>query len=413
MRITFTAILVLLFAFHTYSQGITEFRGSGRQGIYPDRGLQKKWPENGPALVLKISDFGKGYSQPVFHNDLIYVSGTKDTLDLVSAYTLQGQRVWQTVYGRFWIRTYPENRSTPTIEGDRLFISSGVGEVCCLNAKRGDILWKVDASTAHKGEIHIHGNAESLLLTDKAVIYITGGEENSAIALDKSTGALIWKSKSLGGSKSYASPILIERAGLKIIVAQTAKHIIGINADNGEVLWNHDLMQYYQTEQGKGANTNPPLVHGNEIFVTSGYDHPAIMFTLAADGRSLSVKWKNEVLDCHLGGVVHVNGSIYGSNWQNNSKGKWVALDWETGNVNWETEWFNKGSLIAADDMLYLYEEKSGHIALVEPDKEKLMIISSFRETEGEGPHWAHPAIYNGMLYIRHGNVLKLYNLKH
>lgn len=412
MRIKFIVFLSYFVVNLVAAQDVKEFRGPGRQGNYPEKDLLKKWPVNGPGLVLTISGFGKGYSQPIIYNNKIFVSGTKDSLNLVSAYTMQGKLIWQTVYGKSWIRTYPENRCTPSVEAERLYIASGIGEICCIHAATGEILWKVDASKIYNGELHVHGEAESLLLTDKAIVYTTGGAKNSMVALKKEDGTLIWKSESPGGSKSYASPILIERAGMKIILAQTAKHLIAINAESGEMLCNHDLMQYYHTEQGRGANTNPPLVHNNEIFLTSGYNHPALMLTLGPEGRSISLKWKNDTLDCHLGGVVSFDGSIYGSNWQNNSRGKWVSLDWETGKVYWETEWFNKGSIIAADGMLYLYEEKSGNVALVQPSKECMKIISTFRVSEGEGAHWAHPSIYDGVLFIRHGNVLNAYNLK-
>jgi len=412
MKIKCVAIFLLFIAHISHSQEIAGFRGPDRQGIYPDTGLLKMWPVEGPEAVLTLSGFGKGYSQPVVSNNTILISGTKDTLNLVSAYTMQGILLWQTVYGKFWLRAFPEDRCTPTIEKNRMYIASGVGEVCCLDVITGDIVWKVNASEIYHGEIHLHGEAESLLLTDKAVVYTTGGKENSMVALNKEDGTLIWKSKSLGGSKSYASPVLIDKAGMKIIITQTAMHLIGIDAANGKVLWNHNLKQYYNTEQGYGANTNPPLIYGNEIFTTSGYDHPGLMFILAEDGRSVSLKWKNNTLDCHLGGVVRIKGTIYGSNWQNNAKGRWVSMDWETGKVNWEAEWFNKGPVIAADGMLYLMEEKSGNIALVQPSEESMKVISTFRMKEGEGPYWAHPAIYNGMLFIRHGNVLKVYNLK-
>ena len=412
MKFRLIVIFVVFTVKISFSQGIAEFRGPARQGIYSETDLLKKWPAHGPVLVLTLSGFGEGYSHPVVYNNTIYVSGTIDSLNLVSAYTMQGKQLWQTVYGKYWIRTYPENRCTPTVEGDRIYIASGVGEICCLNSINGEIVWKVDASYIFKGEIHKHGEAESLLLTDKAVVYTTGGEENSMVALNKEDGGLIWKSESLGGTKSYASPILIEKAGMKIILTQTAGHLMAIDAENGYLLWNHDLMQYHEIEQGKGANTNPPLVFNNDIFVTSGYNHPALMFTLSGDGRSVTLKWKNDILDCHLGGVVRIDASIYGSNWQNNSKGKWVSVDWETGKVNWETEWFNKGATIAADGLIYIMEEKNGNIALVEPRHEFMKVISSFRMTDGEGPYWAHPAIYHGKLFIRHGDVLNVYDIK-
>ncbi len=412
MKRLFFLLFVLSLAATAFPQDYAGFRGPGSQGIYPESNLMKKWPEQGPDLIMKVSGFGAGYSQPVVYRNNIYVSGTKDSLNLVTAYTIEGKQLWQTHYGKFWIRTYPENRCTPSVEGDRLYIASGVGELCCLDTKTGSILWKVHAADTYKAEIHKHGEAESLLLTEKAVIYTTGGEENAVIALKKEDGSLIWKSKSLGGSKSYASPILISKGGMQIILAQTAKHLIALNARNGDILWSYDLMQYHLSDQGIGANTNPPLVHGDEIFVTSGYNHPGLMFSLSQDGLSASLKWRNDTLDCHVGGVVRVGNAIYGSNWQNNAKGKWACLDWETGKLNWEKEWYNKGSLISADGMLYLYEEKSGHVALVEPDEKQMKIKGSFNVTEGTGPHWAHPAIYNGRLYIRHGNHLLVYALR-
>ena len=78
----------------------------------------------------------------------------------------------------------------------------------------------------------------------------------------------------------------------------------------------------------------------------------------------------------------------------------------------YETEWENKGAIIKADNKLYCYEEKGGNIALVEPTTKEFKIISNFKINNGEGPHWAHPVIKNGVLYIRHGNVLMAYYIK-
>ena len=89
-----------------------------------------------------------------------------------------------------------------------------------------------------------------------------------------------------------------------------------------------------------------------------------------------------------------------------------VCLNWDTGNVQYESEWNSKGNIIYADGMLYLYEEKSGFVGLVNADPAKFEVVSSFRITEGEGQHWAHPAIFDGKLYIRHGDVLLIYDIK-
>jgi outer membrane protein assembly factor BamB len=199
---------------------------------------------------------------------------------------------------------------------------------------------------------------------------------------------------------------------MKIILAQTSENLIAVNALNGEILWHYNLIRYHLHEQGVGANTNAPIFSKGEIFVTSGYNHPGIKLALSADGKTVTEIWKNDTIDTHHGGVVLVDGNLYGSNWQNNSKGRWASVNWETGRTNWETEWYNKGSTVYADGMLYIYEEKSGNVALVKPSSENMKIISTFKVTEGEGPHWAHPAIYNGKLFIRHGNMLMIFNIK-
>ncbi len=407
------SILFLFLAFSVIAQNVIEFRGVERSGFYKETGLMKFWPENGPALLLKIDGVGKGFSQPILVDKTIYVSGIKeDTIDILSAYNMSGEMLWDVPYGRSWTRSYIDSRSTPTYCDGKLYVVSGTGQLNCVDAKNGEIIWAVDAVAKYSGEIYKHGDAEAPLLVNDLVVYITGGDKNTMVAFNKENGKLVWKSKSLGGGKSYASPTLINHHGRKIILAQTSNDLLAIDPENGEIIWSYDLIQYHLGNQGIGANTNPPLYFNDEIFVTSGYDHPGLMFSLLNDGNSIKLKWRNDVLDTHHGGVVLVDGNIYGSNWQHNSKGKWASVNWETGETNWENEWINKGATIAADGMLYLYEEKRGNVALAEPSIDSLKIISSFMIEDGEGPHWAHPAIYDGKLFIRHGNVLLIYDVK-
>lgn len=408
-----TTIFFLLISIPLFSQNIVEFRGEKRSGHYYETNLLKSWPKNGPELILKIEGVGKGFSQPIFAEGKIFISGIKaDTIDILSSYNLKGNLLWETPYGRSWTASYIDSRSTPTFENGKLFVVSGTGQVNCIDAETGKIIWKVNAIEKYTGEIYKHGDAEAPLLTNNAVLYTTGGEQNTLIALDKNDGSLLYKTVSLGGAKSYASPTLIEHNGRKIILALTTKNIIAIRPENGEIIWSYDLIQFHKLSQGEGAQTNPPLYYNGEIFVTSGYDHPGIMLSLSDDGNSVKLKWKNDTIDTHHGGNILVNGNIYGSNWQNNANGKWASVNWETGRTNWEADWENKGSIIFADGMMFLYEEKRGNVALAKPSAENLKIISNFKIDGGTGPHWAHPAIYDGKLFIRHGDVLMIYNLK-
>ena len=134
-------------------------------------------------------------------------------------------------------------------------------------------------------------------------------------------------------------------------------------------------------------------------------------FSSATISNDIELAWKQPVLDTHHGGVIYYEGYIYGSNWINNSKGNWVCLDWNTGEVMYEKEWETKGAIIEADDMFYLYDERRGTVALAQPDPQDLKIVSTFRNKFGTGPHWAHPSIKNGVLYVRHGKVLAAYKI--
>lgn len=391
---------------------ISQWHGANRDGIYPETNLLKEWPADGPALKLKIENIGKGLSQPIVYKNTIYVTGLKhDSLDVVSAYNMEGNLLWEKVYSRAWARTYPESRGTPTIENNRIYLIGGMGDLVCLSTDGGKEIWKQEPLKDFEGKYMHWGNVESVLLTDDAALYVTGGDKTTLVAFHKKTGKLLWKSKSLGGQKSYASSSLVEWGGKRIALVQTSKDIIGFDATNGDILWSYDIAQYH-TKKGKGESANTPLFYKGDLFITYGNDQPGTLFSIADDGKSLALKWKNDILDTHHGGLVLIDGTIYGSNMIDNTRGNWASVDWKTGITNWEENWFTKGSIISADGMLYLYEEKGGNVALVSPDTEQLKVVSTFKITDGEGPHWAHPSIYNGLLFIRHGSILLAYDIK-
>ena len=158
-------------------------------------------------------------------------------------------------------------------------------------------------------------------------------------------------------------------------------------------------------------NVNTPLYHEGMIYISKGYDHEGVMFSISPDSEKIEQVWSDTVLDIHLGGMVLNNGYIYGSNWLHNRDGNWCCLNWETGEVMYETHWKNKGAIIQADGMLYCFEEKGGHMALVEPTPEEFRIKSSFKTAYGSGPAWAHPVIRAGVLYIRRGKAVMAYNI--
>ena len=153
----------------------------------------------------------KGFSQAIVADSKIFVTGIKeDTVDILSAYDLEGNLLWDIPYGRSWTGAYIDSRSTPTYQEKKLYVSSGTGQLNCINSETGEIIWKVDAVKEFGASIHTHGDAEAPLIVNDLVVYTTGGEKYTMIAFNKNTGDVVWKAKSLGGNKSYASPTLIK-----------------------------------------------------------------------------------------------------------------------------------------------------------------------------------------------------------
>jgi outer membrane protein assembly factor BamB len=399
----------------SFSQITGSWREKDRTGVSPETGLLKSWPDGGPALLWTNLDLPNGYSSPAFGKDLLYITGTKDSLDILLALDLNGKTVWQTAIGRAWKGSFPDSRSTPTVEGDKVYTSSGVGDVACTDAASGTIIWSYKGSELNKGTFGNWGIAESILIDGDRLFFTPGGPETTTIALNKATGAVIWKSASLGDKPGYVSPILVNYAGKHIVINASLGHVFAIDAANGEILWKVVLELPEKTRQaGRDLiNCVTPLYQDGMVYFTAGYDYGGKMIKMAPDLKSAEVVWSDQVLDVHHGGVVLINGYIYGANWLNNGNGNWCCIEWKTGTKMWEQVWNCKGSIIAAEGLLYIYDEKKGNVGLLKATPEKFDLISSFQVTQGNtGPFWAHPVINNGVLYLRHTNALMAYDIK-
>ncbi|MBG0859301.1 MAG: PQQ-binding-like beta-propeller repeat protein [Bacteroidales bacterium] len=205
----------------------------------------------------------------------------------------------------------------------------------------------------------------------------------------------------------------MEDKGQKVIVTLNPTYIFGVNAANGKLLWKFN-MRTFNADPGRGTNfIHTPIYRDGYIFMANGYGQTAAKIKISFDGKDPELVWKNPEINPHVGGMVLVGNYIYSSTHDNNQMGRWICVDWTTGKTMWITEWYNKGSVIAAEGLLYIFEEKTGNVALVRPNSEKLDIISTFKLTsKGTGPYWAHPVINNGRLFLRHGNYLAVYNIK-
>jgi outer membrane protein assembly factor BamB len=323
----------------------------------------------------------------------------------------QGHFQWKTPFGAAYTKSFPESRTTPTVDGDKVYAVSGGGIIACLNTKDGKILWSVDAFETYKGKIGIWGTAESALIDNRHVYYTACGDETTVVALNKNKGTLAWKSKSINDKSAYVSPILIDHGGRSIVVAVSGDAVVGINAADGRLLWTYDYT-LNRPSRGGDINANSPIYYDGAVFVTSGYNHVGVKLRLNDDGSAVEREWMTEDMDTHTGGVVLVDGYLYGTSWDGNNDGNWVCLDWRTGRTMYSTHWECKGSVIYADGMLYCYSEKPGSVGLVKADPKGFNVISQFPVTFGKKQHWAHPAVSDGVLYIRHGRVLGAYDIQ-
>ncbi len=412
MRTSLLAVILFSFLFSAQAQFV-QWRGPHRDGQFTEKGLLKEWPAEGPKQILQVDKLGKGWSSPIFADGKIYITGMIDTLDYLSAVDMQGKILWQVPYGRSWNQSYPDTRCSPVIEDNRIYVQSGTGRVVCIDRETGKENWAVEVDKKYESEYHVWGNSETPLIVDDKLICSPGGSKTSVIALNKMTGEPVWESESLGGARAYASATIYEYKNFRYILAVIGTDILALVPETGEIAWHY---RYFNPEVWKWQDNgliwiNTPIFHNDEIFISMGYDYEAVMLKMAENGKSVSVKYKNSTLDNHHGGLILYNGYVYGANWENNNKGNWTCMNWDSGEIGFNETWGSKGSLVMAEDMLYVYNER-GSVALVKPAPDAFSIVSEFKITEGAGPHWAHPFIADGKLFIRHGEVLKIFDIK-
>jgi outer membrane protein assembly factor BamB len=389
--------------------------GSARDGHFEGDNLLKEWPESGPAVLFETDSLGLGWGSAIEADNQIYIVGKINDNDYLSALDADGRLVWQSEIGPSWNRSFPDARSTPTVEANRVYVTSGLGKVACFQAADGKLIWSMDTDSIFDGEIHTFGASETTLIVDDMVFATPSGNSTTIVALNKMTGELIWQSENVGGSRSYASPILYEHEGLRQIIGQTSLNLYGVDPKDGSIQWTFPYFEFTDKIEKQRRNslnlTNCPIYKGYELFFSHGYDYPAVMLTLSTDGQSVTPKWISRTLDNHHHGLVEHDGAIYGSNWLSNKDGKWVSLNWDTGETTYVHHWYGKGVIIEADGLFYIMDEKKGNVGLLEPDKDAFKLISTFHFEGGEGMYWAHPTIFNGTLYIRRGGLLRAFNI--
>jgi outer membrane protein assembly factor BamB len=386
------------------------WRGPVRSGVYNETGLLKTWPAGGPKLLWEAEGFGMGHSSATVTNDAVYITGVHGNKDVLTAFTPEGKKKWEVSYGTMGRSTFPESRSTPTFSNGKIFVIGGQGELACIS-KDGKLLWTVNHYQKYSATVPRFGISESPLVVDNKVIATPGGKMASMVAFNVENGNVVWESAPLNDETQYVNPLLVETGGKKVIITHTSTYIIAVNAADGKLIWKFDFGSVNPDLKGGKNYINTPLYRDGYLFAANGYDQTSAMLKVTFDGKAPVLVWKNPDINPHIGGMVLIGNYIYSSTHDNNSFGRWICVDWTTGKTMWMKEWNNKGAIISADDMIYIFEEKNGNVGLVKPSPDKLDVISSFKLPKGDGPAWAHPVIDKGRLFVRRGDYMAVYSI--
>ena len=398
-------LVLMSVALSLSGQNVIQWRND-RTGVYNEKGLLKSWPEKGPQLLWHYDGLGEGHSSAAIDADKIYITGlTKDT-GYLYVLDMNGRLVNKKEYGPEWHKSHNGSRGTVTVSDGKLYLFSGTGNLICMNQNTLAVLWKKNIETDFGGKNIMWGVNESPLIVGEKVILSPGGKEHNVVALNKNDGSMIWSCPGKGDVSAYCSPFYIAHQEVPQIVTTMASHIIGIEAATGKLLWS------YKYENDRKIHPNTPIYDGKDrVLITNGYDKGSLMLRLTNGGRSVAKAWEEDALKSKHGGVVKIGNYAYMGG-DDRSGRFWYCVDWNTGVIKYKDNTITVGVVIAdGDGMLYCYSER-GEMALVKAAPEKFDLISKFSITWGTGTHWAHPVIYQGVLYVRHGDALMAYKIK-
>jgi outer membrane protein assembly factor BamB len=396
-----------------------QWRGPNRDGRCRETGLLQSWPAGGPPLLWKRKDLGGGYSGVAVVGGRILSMSYRGDQEVVWALDeATGEPLWSTPLGplpKKGDRQYNQGpRCVPTVDGDRLYVVGVGGDLACLEAANGKIVWRKNyAKDFHGKMMSGWGYSESPLVDGDKLICTPGGETAALAALDKKTGNTIWTTKypDAGGS-GYASVMPAEVGGIRMYITWLKNAVIGVAAKDGKYLWSYGKIANHT------ANIPTAVVRGDHVLISSGYSEGGLaLLKLTASGGSVKAedvyKFGNTKLQNHHGGMVLVGDHVYFGH--GHGKGIPVCVEFLTGKTAWREEnppgKKSAGVLYADGNLIYRWQD--GTVGLVEATPKKFTLKGTFKQPDrSDNDAWTHPVIANGKLYLRDQGVLLCYDVK-
>jgi outer membrane protein assembly factor BamB len=381
-----------------------QWRGPLRNGLSSETGLLKQWPANGPAVTWSNTSLGEGYGSLAIKADRIYVQGTKGAESAVFCLNrTDGKTIWSVSLGPKVDEGRGNGpRGTPTLDGDKLYVLTENGDLACLRERDGSRLWSKNILKEYGGSNPRWLISESPLVDGNRLIVSPGGSGAGIVALDKMTGAEIWRTRELSDRAGYASCIAADVGGVRTYINFTSGAAVGVRASDGKLMWR------YTNVANRVANCTTPVFADNKVFFSSAYDTGGALLNLTVQNGEIKAQeayFTREMMN-HHGGMVLVNGYLYGF-----SNSILTCLEFNTGKVMWKDRSVGKGSITYADGMLYLLGEKQ-LVGLAEANPNAYVEKGRFPINDLGRPSWAHPVVVGGKLYIRNQNELTSYDVK-
>jgi outer membrane protein assembly factor BamB len=384
-----------------------QWRGPKRDGHSADTGLLKSWPPDGPPLVWKARGFGAGYSGASFAGNCLFTMGDVDKeCRLLALDRATGKPIWSARVGPpGGGEGYPGPRCTPATDGTRVVALGQFGDLICAEAETGKILWKKNLEKDFDGEMMSGwGYSESPLIDGPRVVCTPGGSKGTLLALDKTTGAVIWRTSGVTDAAAYSSAIVAEIGGVRQYLQLTGETLFGADAGTGKVLWR-------VPRHGETAVVTTPVYRDGVAFVTSAYGAGGHGFRIESVAGQCSAKeiYAVENFENQHGGVVLVGDHVYGM-----TENRLVCMEFKSGKIAWKHPGVGKGSIAFADGRLIVRgERKGGTVALVEANPQRYVETGRFDQPDrSEHNSWPHPVIAGGRLYLRDQDVLLCYDLR-
>src|SRR6476646_2042930 len=334
----------------------TNFRGPKRDGKYDEASVSTNWPSSGLPVLWK-QPVGVGHASFVVADGKAYTIEQRRNQEVVAAYDINnGHELWtQKWNAEFNDSTGDGPRATPTWDQGRLYALGATGELRCLDANSGSVIWGKNILNDNQAKNLPWAQAASPLIVDEKVIVLPGGTSGkSVVAYNKNNGAPVWRV--LNDTQAYVSPMLVELAGRRQIVVVSASRVVGLTPENGALLWD------YPWDTDNGINVSQPIVIDNyRLVLSSGYWKGAALVEVKGSGQNFTATtiWENINMKNKFNSSVYYNGYVYGLD-----EGILTCLDVKTGERKWKGGRYGYGQVLVASGNLIVMSDK-GELALV------------------------------------------------